>query len=122
MPRPTAGVAASARAQVPLRRTRCEFLRLPIRLADLVAADDRPPAAARQSLTANLGASGSRSFRSCHLLTQSFTEIDRTAEVRAEYVPAAIGRSEFTIAHSADGIASLMRRLSTYGDAGGLLL
>ncbi len=51
-----------------------------------------------------------------------FTGIDWAAETHAVCVLNAAGKiaAEFTIAHSADGIAMLIRRLARYGDPGGL--
>ena len=49
-----------------------------------------------------------------------FTGIDWAAETHAVCVLDAGGKitAEFTIAHSADGIATLVRRLARYGDPG----
>ena len=49
-----------------------------------------------------------------------FTGIDWAAETHAVCVIDAAGKitTEFTIAHSADGIAALVRRLARYGEAG----
>ena len=51
-----------------------------------------------------------------------FTGIDWAAETHAVCVMDAAGKSvaEFTIGHSADGIAVLLRRLARFGDPGGL--
>jgi Transposase len=51
-----------------------------------------------------------------------FTGIDWAAETHAVCVLDAAGKivAEFTIEHSADGIASLIRRLARYGDPGDL--
>jgi transposase len=51
-----------------------------------------------------------------------FTGIDWAAETHAVCVLDAAGKiaAEFTIEHSADGIATLIRRLARYGEAGGL--
>src|SRR5258708_6942001 len=51
-----------------------------------------------------------------------FTGIDWAAETHAVCVVDAVGVivAEFTIGHSADGIATLIRRLARYGDPGGL--
>jgi transposase len=51
-----------------------------------------------------------------------FTGIDWAAETHAVCVLNAAGKiaAEFTIEHSADGIAVLLRRLADYGDPGGL--
>jgi hypothetical protein len=51
-----------------------------------------------------------------------FTGIDWAAETHAVCVMDAAGKiaAEFTIQHSADGIAALVRRLARYGDPGGL--
>ena len=52
----------------------------------------------------------------------SFTGIDRAAETHAVCVMHAAGKiaAEFTIEHSADGIATLIRRLARHGLAGGM--
>ena len=51
-----------------------------------------------------------------------FTGIDWAAETHAVCVTDTAGKiaAEFTIEHSADGIAVLLRRLARFGDAGGL--
>jgi transposase len=51
-----------------------------------------------------------------------FTGIDWAAETHAVCVLDAAGKiiAEFAIEHSADGIATLIRRLARYGDAGGM--
>jgi transposase len=51
-----------------------------------------------------------------------FTGIDWAAEVHAVCVMDAAGKiaAEFTIEHSADGIAALIRRLARYGEPGGI--
>jgi transposase len=51
-----------------------------------------------------------------------FTGIDWAAEIHAVCVMDARGMivAEFTIEHSADGIATLIRRLARYGDPGGM--
>jgi transposase len=51
-----------------------------------------------------------------------FTGIDWAAESHAVCVTDAAGKiaAEFTIEHSADGIAALIRRLARYGDPAGL--
>jgi len=51
-----------------------------------------------------------------------FTGIDWAAESHAVCVLDAAGKiaAQFTIGHSADGIAALIRRLARYGEAGGL--
>ena len=47
-----------------------------------------------------------------------FTGIDWATEIHAVCVMNAAGKivAQFTIAHSADGIATLIRRLARYGD------
>jgi hypothetical protein len=51
-----------------------------------------------------------------------FTGIDWAAETHAVCVTDAAGKivAEFVIEHSADGIATLIRRLARYGAAGGM--
>jgi len=51
-----------------------------------------------------------------------FTGIDWAAETHAVCVLDAAGKiaAQFTIEHSADGIAALVRRLARYGEAGGM--